>query len=246
MAAQMDDRWLMARCLNSLGNVHYQLGHYEEAAPCYHAALELGKTLNNRRGISMALNNLALIAERQEDYQTARQYHQESLRLKREIGDRAGISISLTNLGVIAFATGDFGESAVYMREGLEICREIGDTYGVALCLSNLADVETELGRYEAARPLYREALEVSLGIETLPLVMTVFVSAVPLFIRQQQYETALALIGFAQAHPATDGYDHERLAKFLAEIRAITGDKGEMALADGRMLTLAQAQALL
>lgn len=246
MAAQMDDRWLMARCLNSLGNVHYQLGHYEEAAPCYHAALELGKTLNNRRGISMALNNLALIAERQEDYQTARQYHQESLRLKREIGDRAGISISLTNLGVIAFATGDFAQSAVYMREGLDICREIGDTYGVALCLSNLADVETELGRYEVARSLYREALAVSLGIETLPLVMTVFISAVPLFIRQQQYETALALIGFAQAHPATDGYDHERLANFLAEIRAIVGDEREGALADGRVLTLAQAQALI
>ncbi|HRQ37304.1 MAG TPA: tetratricopeptide repeat protein [Chloroflexota bacterium] len=246
IAAQLDDRWLMARCLNSLGNVHYQLGHYDEAAPCYHAALELGKTLNNRRGISMALNNLALIAERQEDYQTARQYHQESLRLKREIGDRAGISISLTNLGVIAYATGDFPESAVYMQEALDICREIGDLFGVALCLSNLGDVETELGRYEAARPLYQEALDVSISIQTMPLVMTVLTSAAPLFIRQQQYETAFALIGFAGAQPATDGYDHERLEKFLAQARTAVGDDGEAALAYGRALTLTQVQTLL
>ncbi len=246
MAAEMDDQWLMARCLNSLGNVYYQLGDYEQAAPCYHTALELGQMLNNRRGISMALNNLALIAERQEDYQTARQYHEESLRLKREIGDRAGISISLTNLGVIAYATGDFTGSAVYMREALDICREIGDLYGVALCLSNLGDVETELGRYGAARPLYREALEVSLSIETMPLVLTVFTSALPMFIRQQQVETALTLIGFAQAQPATDGYDQERLAKFLAEIRKMVGMGDEKWLAHGRTLTLAQAQVLL
>ncbi len=246
MAAEMDDQWLMARCLNSLGNVYYQLGDYEQAAPCYHTALELGQMLNNRRGISMALNNLALIAERQADYQTARQYHEESLRLKREIGDRAGISISLTNLGVIAYATGDFGGSAVYMREALEICREIGDLYGVALCLSNLADVETELGRYAAARPLYQEALQVSLSIQTMPLVMTVFISAVPMLMRQQQYETALTLIGFAQAQPATDGYDQERLAKFLAEIGEVVGTEGERWLTHGRALTLAQVQVLL
>ncbi len=246
MAAQLDDNWLMARCLNSLGNVYYQLGDYEQAAPCYQAALELGKVLNNRRGISMALNNLALIAERQEDYETARQYHQESLRLKREIGDRAGISISLTNLGVIAFATGDFQGSATYMREALDICREIGDQYGVALCLSNLGDVETELGRYEVARMLYREALVVSLSIQTMPLVMTVLTSAVPLFIRQQQYDVALNLIGFVQAQSATDGYDHERLEKFLAEIRELTGMAGEKWLAHGRVRTLTQAQALL
>lgn len=246
MAAAMDDQWLMARCLNSLGNVYYQLGDYEQAAPCYHTALELGQMLNNRRGISMALNNLALIAERQADYQTARQYHEESLRLKREIGDRAGISISLTNLGVIAYATRDFGGSAVHMREALDICREIGDLYGVALCLSNLGDVETELGRYGAARPLYREALEVSLSIQTMPLVMTVFTSAVPMFIHQQQYDVALTLIGFTQAQPATDGYDQERLSKFLAEVQTAVDVNGTMVLAHGRKLTLAQAQLLL
>ncbi|MCL4263167.1 MAG: tetratricopeptide repeat protein [Anaerolineae bacterium] len=246
MATQLDDQWLMARCLNSLGNVYYQLGDYTQAAPCYQTALELGQMLNNRRGISMALNNLALIAERRGDYQTARQYHQESLRLKREIGDRAGISISLTNLGVIAFAIGDYHESGLYLREGLDICREIGDTYGVALCLSNLGDVETELGRYAVARPLYREALQMSVSIQTMPLVMTVFISAVPMFIRQQEYEVGLKLLGFAQAQPATDGYDHERIEKFLAEVRTAVSDEGEMALGDGRVLTLAQAQALL
>jgi len=103
-----------------------------------------------------------------------------------------------------------------------------------------------ELGRYEAAQRLYCEALEVSLAIQTMPLVMTVFVSAIPQFIRQQNFTTALTLIGYSQAQPATDGYDQTRLEKFLAQIQAEMGKGEEDLLRHGRDLTLAQAQDLL
>lgn len=247
VAEALADKWLMTRVLNNLGNVFYQLGDFEEAAVYYHRALELSQDLNNRRGISMVLNNLALIAERQEDFSTARQHHQSSLQLKRAIGDRSGISISLMNLGVIEYATGNHQESAILLTESLEIAREIGDSWGVACCLSNLADVDTMLGHFEAAAQKFTDALQVSLDIDARPLAMSVLTSALLMFIKIDQPQSALQMAGFLQANPATDGFDQLRLAEGLQELAGmVPAERMTATLAAGKKQTIEDMKQLL
>lgn len=243
----LEDLWESSQILNKMGNVAFDLGEYDEAEGLYQQSLALSRQIGYRRGMARCLNNLALIAERHEAYPQARDLHQQSLAIKRDLEDRAGIAISLTNLGVIAFALANYEEARDLLLEALELCREVGDTWGVACCLSNLSDVHVSLQELGRARGFVREALEMSLSIQALPLMYSVFISAAFLLAAEGAWATAVALLSFVQVQEELDSHCLLRSDKLLRQYLALLSpEAGEAACQDGQRWTLFQVQAQL
>jgi predicted ATPase/DNA-binding CsgD family transcriptional regulator len=125
LALALDNRWVMAYCLNDLGHVACAMHDYPAARSYYQASYALKEEFEDPEGMAVALNHLGKVAHLEKHYVSARQLHQRSLALYREIGDRGGLATSLHGLGRAAIGLGEHTEARDCLRQALEIGLEI-------------------------------------------------------------------------------------------------------------------------
>ncbi|MDP2935345.1 MAG: tetratricopeptide repeat protein, partial [Dehalococcoidia bacterium] len=150
-----------AEILYRLGQVHYGLGHYQDARRLCHESLEMSKELGDRAGIAMSFHQLGVLAHDQGDLAEARRLYQENLGIAKELGDRGGVAVSLNNLGNLAQEQGGLAEARRLYQESLEIKKELGNRVGLAATLHSLGVLAQAQGDYAEARRLYQESLEI-------------------------------------------------------------------------------------
>jgi predicted ATPase/class 3 adenylate cyclase/tRNA A-37 threonylcarbamoyl transferase component Bud32 len=146
-----------------LGDVHsWGKAAYAEANKYLQQAMELARTLGDRRGLANALGRLARVAYWQGEYMEGRAYLQEALPLARTLDDRSTLVFILRQLGNIADDTGAFAEATAYLEESLALAREMGDRQAVADALLSLGTAAGYQGDYARAIRRIEEALEIA------------------------------------------------------------------------------------
>jgi len=156
-AERTGDRSAEALALNYLGNVHLQLGRYEEAADHLRQALVFFQETGERAVQGRVLGNLGVVHQFQGRYGEAVSAHQQALTIFREISDSFGLAATLNNLGNSEERLGHYDASASHHAQALSIATEIGASHVQCNSLMGLGSVGLRQGRYgQASDHLHR------------------------------------------------------------------------------------------
>ena len=157
-----------ARLLEALAGVAYWQADNAASRPWYEMALEIWRTLGDRREIANALYNLgssevsALVAGSgtdNETWQRARANLDEALAVYEELGDRLGQGNVLWGIGGLYYFASDVAEAERWYVRSLEHFRAAGNRTMEAWALHMLGSTVLKLGRTESAADMMRHAL---------------------------------------------------------------------------------------
>ena len=156
-----------ARLLEALGGVAYWQADGAAARSWYEAALEMWRTIGDRREIANALYNLGssevstLMAGSAdaEAWDRARANLDEALVVYEEIGDRLGQGNVLWGIGGLYYFASEVAKAEPWYVRSLEHFRAVGNRTMEAWALHMLGSTVLKLGRIENAADMMRHAL---------------------------------------------------------------------------------------
>jgi len=151
-----------AAVLHRSGNIHHQLGEYEEAKRLYEESLKINQELGDKSGMAATLHQMGNMAYGTGDIGEASRLYEESLKINQELGDKSGVAKALHQMGSMAYDTGDIGEASRQYEESLKINQELGDRSGVAKTLHQMGNMAYDTGDIGEAGRLYEESLKIN------------------------------------------------------------------------------------
>jgi len=151
-----------AAVLHRSGNIHHQLGEYEEAKRLYEESLKINQELGDKSGMAATLHQRGMIAQDTGDIGEAKGLYEESLKINQELGDKSGMAATLHQMGNMAYGTGDIGEASRLYEESLKINQELGDKSGVAKALHQMGRMAQDAGDIGEARRLCEESIKIN------------------------------------------------------------------------------------
>lgn len=149
-----------AETVNALGIGYGRLGQTADAEEQYRRAVQLRRTLGNRRGVATSLRNLANTLTPSGKLDEAAGYLQEARALHVELGDREGLAAVDNELGLLAEGRGDYRAALAAFRSALEGSQLAGDPHGVAQALNDVGFAHLQLGAYDDAQAYLQRAAQ--------------------------------------------------------------------------------------
>jgi eukaryotic-like serine/threonine-protein kinase len=155
----------LGRSLNALGNVHLDLGEYDEALRRYREALELRERVfgPHHPEVAKALNNVSLILRRQRDFTGACQALERAVVIYEAMFGRDSLLIAqpVNNWGIALREGGDPVAAEAQHRRALRIReRALGPEHpDLGDALVGLGRALSDQGRHTEAEPLLERAL---------------------------------------------------------------------------------------
>jgi tetratricopeptide (TPR) repeat protein len=155
------DRDARADILLRLVELHRERASYDPARSCAQKALDISRTIEDRKAESRARHEMAMIAAEQGDYEEARRAFERVLEIDQQIGNRPGEATTRHQLATIALEQGYYEEARSEFEETLRTRQEIGDRSGEATTRHGLATIALRQGDYEEARSEFEEVLRI-------------------------------------------------------------------------------------
>lgn len=148
-----------AETVNALGVAYSRLGQTDDAQEQYRKAVELRRSLGDKRGVASSLRNLAQLATIQGQYDDAQSQLQEARGLFEGLGDNDGLNAVDNELGLLAEERGDFVAALAAFRRSLQNREQAEDAEGAAESLNNIGFAQYQLGDYASAQVFWQQAL---------------------------------------------------------------------------------------
>ncbi|WP_188316760.1 tetratricopeptide repeat protein [Solihabitans fulvus] len=158
-ARRVGDPQTEARALQSLANVYWHAGRYDESIECHTgAALRYGQ-IGDHWGEALTLTMHARVCDQLGRYQEAVERHTRALTLFRLVGGRSGELLALTMLGSVCDQLGRFEEAFDHQSRALAIAEELGDQWSRSIALTYFGTLHSRTGRHEDALRCCAEAV---------------------------------------------------------------------------------------
>jgi hypothetical protein len=215
----------LCRALVTRSNARLMVGDFEGVRHDATRAIELARTVGDRRSEAAAVGNRALAALRDGDLVTAEADIERAVDLFRSIGHRRSAVMGVGNLVAIVSERGDYERARQLAVSGIREASDINDVGIVAWLESNLADIEFRLGNHGGAAALIARILPVMLELEDGIILRASLMTAGDLCARNQELRTAAALwaaatrLGDEAGSPVVTG-DQENLLHHDARTR--------------------------
>jgi signal transduction histidine kinase/Tfp pilus assembly protein PilF len=161
LATGNNDPGGVARALNNLGVIYWQLGSFPQALDFLFDAFHHFRDQNDSLGIARTQANIGLIFSDQGHHDRALEYYLVALGIYQQIRHAAGIATVMNNIGKVHYLQGDYAQAEWYHLESLKLKREPGNKRSIAFSLNNLGLVRQAIGDHDQALSYYREALEI-------------------------------------------------------------------------------------
>ena len=177
LAARQDfqtlaDRGGQASALNSLSNVYFALGRFDEARDCAAEALNLNEALaaeaathekhtEYQRGMALNLNSRGAAYRELGFEKEASGDYARCLELYRKIRDDAGIVLVQVNIGNLDFHRKRYKQAKMTWMEACALCRRLPDQTMLDTLLNNLGCVFYIEGDNSEARSYFQECLRI-------------------------------------------------------------------------------------
>lgn len=218
----------------------------DRAGALLEESLSIGRELGDKASICWALMMLGRVAEYQGDSVNAVVFEEQALQVSRELGERWYICFALDRLGEAARLAGDYPRAKIFYEEGLELASRMGTQSEIALFLHNLGHVLLQQGKLAEATTRFVSSLQLAREIGEERRIIMCLEGIASVLVQAGKLERAARLFGAAAKLRGILGADFEA-ADHVVYLRSITPLKGkefEMALNEGRALTLEQAVA--
>lgn len=166
-ATALGDTIRLGGALNRLGMALTEGGRHRDAAEALIRAVELGKTLEDRRLWTTARTNLAVVQERLGNLEEAARLLHDVLPDQRRLGNRVSEGVSLENLGTIHLRMADYEVAIDYCEKAIAIYRETGRDNELVNALNIIGQAHRHSGRLPDAEHSHRQALARSRALGT-------------------------------------------------------------------------------
>ena len=238
---------LRAEALNAEGLLASLQGDTRAAIPAHEEAMELSRTLGDRRGIAVALNGLGDASAVDGHLDAAYEHYQAALHIFREIGDTRGTAGALTNLGNLHWDKRELDQAVMLHEEALPLYEAIDDRRGIAWSVTNLGTLAVEQRNHAAGAPylkdalaLYRELSDPSGIVTALEGIAEIASAVTNPAVEATLYAAAHAVrerIGTPVAVSSREQYEDE-----IGRTRQLLGDSFERVWAVGKAMTIDEA----
>jgi CHAT domain-containing protein len=151
-----------ASLLYRRGLTEKALGRNADALASLGEALDLQRTLGDRRGQAQSLNQRGLVHASLSQYGAALQELEEASSTARDIADPNLQAPILNNLGLIQQYTGSLRDALATYERVQSLLHGSGDRRREAVALSNLGSVHASLGEPSRAQELFRQSLDLA------------------------------------------------------------------------------------
>jgi len=192
LAEQIGDNYSESIALNSIGNIHIELGHYREAIKYFHRCLPIARLAKNNLGIAMNLNNIGEAYENLSLLDSAKYYYELSLRYNQLINIKKGIAIGYISIGSILKKQGKTAKAILLFKKALAINISLKDKIYVANNYNNLGEAYLSNKQYSEANKALHSGLDIALLIHSKIETKSAFYGLMVLYEVQQKYKMAL------------------------------------------------------
>ena len=167
----------MTISLNTLGNVAFDQGNLEKAAPLYTESLTLSQEIGSKKNIAFSLIQLGMIEADLDNYASAHDLISQGLALSKELEHQQFIAYALGCLADVECKEGSYNQAYENYRQSLLLWQELGNQNGVAQVLDGLAHLFTQKKEWERAACLLAtaDALREAISIARTPAKQTEF-----------------------------------------------------------------------
>lgn len=164
------NKMLYASSMNNVALIYQSQKDFDKALEFHTKALELKKSLGNKRGVGNSLHNLGLVYKLKGDYEKSLQYYFEALPIRQEVGDLIGEGITYNNIGSVYDSKGEHEKAFPFYEKALSVLKETKDKYNTAITLFSLGSNYCDRKQMEKGLVYLNEAMGIarSLGARDL------------------------------------------------------------------------------
>jgi class 3 adenylate cyclase/tetratricopeptide (TPR) repeat protein len=143
------------------GDLHTQLGRYEDAERALDQALARRQALGDPAGEAHVLRSMGFLRWHQGRYDEAVGCNEAALAIDRRREDPAAMAMDLTNLGAVLRNIGDHARARDCLEEAQELYQAVGRPARQAFTLYSIANIARDLGDLDLAMAQYQRAHEI-------------------------------------------------------------------------------------
>ncbi len=159
LARQLQQPFVEARALGSLGLVYMRRQRFSEAIDWYQSCLKLSASLGARTLEAKTLGNLGWSYYKMGDTEKALSMFIRAEELSAQLGLLRDQQVWITNVGIAYTRLGDAVAGESYYLRALAIARKLDDKTRTAICLDALAALALDTQEFEKAEQYNQEAL---------------------------------------------------------------------------------------
>ena len=193
LAIQVENQEQKGSILHVLAAAYASLNKPDDALVNYQQALEIRRSLGDKKGIADGLNMVAETYDGLGKSDLAFKNYNDALQIYREIGDQEDIGNVLGNLGQYDDDRGKYDEALKLFKEALQIHRDLRNQNSEALILNNIGNTYLFKGDYDNARGYFEQALQLREKINVPADIATTLHNLAEVNTRSGQYEQALS-----------------------------------------------------
>jgi serine/threonine protein kinase/tetratricopeptide (TPR) repeat protein len=193
LAIQVENQEQKGSILHVLGAAYASLNKPDDALQNYKQALEIRRSLGDKKGIADGLNMIAETYDGLGKSDLALKNYNDALQTFRDIGDQADIGAVLDNLGQYNDDRGKYDEALKLFKEALQIHRDLHNQNNEALCLNNIGNTYLFKGDYDDARLYFEQALQLREKINVPGDIAATLHNLAEVNTKSGQYEQALS-----------------------------------------------------
>lgn len=165
LARRYDDKIMMARCANNLGNVAYYLGERAEALHQYSLAANLFDQAGSLRGLAEAWHNAGVVLREQGELAAAREAADRAMEAAEQLGDQRALGWTLGDSAETDVLLGDLRLGGARAELAVQLAREHDDPSTEIDSLRVLALVARLEGRTATAVEIAEQAAAMAAGL---------------------------------------------------------------------------------
>ena len=227
----------VARAMNTVAQVHHDLGDYDRAETLYREALAIRHKIlgSNHPEIAANASDLGQLLFDKGDLGKAMPLYREALEMWKELGidESPDLAACLDKLATLLQEEGDYSGAEALFRRALSMQRKLlgDDDPGVPILMNNLAYLLVEKGDYPGAESQYREALALyRRGSAVDDANVATFLNGIAVALEgQQDYSGAEPLCREGLAlRQRLYGDEHVRVAASLHNLATILSKEGK------------------
>jgi CHAT domain-containing protein/Tfp pilus assembly protein PilF len=158
----VDDRQLIASCLNGIGRIHHDIKNdYEKALEYFIKAAEIRVEIGDWLALGNTYTVSAWACEDMGKLEMAAMYYDQSFEAYRKAGNQPRMVNARISSAMIHKLNGQYTEALNDLQEAYKISEEAKDTRGMGDALTQLAHVYAQLGDFDTAVEMCTTALPV-------------------------------------------------------------------------------------
>lgn len=150
------------RCLNRLGSILAEIGHFKEALNYHEEALQSALSRSDAHGKAASRASMANLYNLVGNYPAAIENYKKAAADFNKLDEKECVDAIILNLGFAYYGVGDYQQALECCNEALKIDFGEDNDLFQASCCNNMGNIYNALGKFTLALQWYKKSLEIS------------------------------------------------------------------------------------